>query len=150
MGLADGVSGAGDDLTARRLAMPLRSRALAIGLAALIVLPSVCARAQQDRDPAPNPTAQSVQEQQLLQQLRRIEGRVTIPDSRAGVLEQPQGREYQAFRERVLPWLGAIALVAMLAALVIFYLVRGPIRLERPPSRIKIKRVLWSNDSRIG
>jgi formate dehydrogenase subunit gamma len=107
--------------------MPLRSRALATGFAALIVLSSASALAQQDRDAAPNPTAQSVQEQQLLQQLRRIEGRVTIPDSRAGILEQPQGREYQAFHERVLPWLGAIAIVAMLAALVIFYLVRGPI-----------------------
>jgi formate dehydrogenase subunit gamma len=120
--------------------MPLRSRVLATGFAALIVLSSASALAQQDRDAAPNPTAQSVQEQQLLQQLRRIEGRVTIPDSRAGVLEQPQGREYQAFHERLLPWLGAIAIVAMLAALIIFYLVRGPIRLERPPSRIRIKR----------
>jgi len=94
--------------------MPLRSRALAAGFAALIVLFSASALAQQDRDASPNPTAQSVQEQQLLQELRRIEGRVTIPDSRAGVLEQPQGREYQAFHERVLPWLGAIVIVAVI------------------------------------
>jgi formate dehydrogenase subunit gamma len=120
--------------------MPLRPKVFATGVAALIILSSASALAQQDRDPPPNPTAQSVQEQQLLQQLRTIEGRVTIPDPRAGVLEQPEGREYQAFHERMLPWLGAIAIVGMLVALVLFYLVRGPVKLERPPSRIMIKR----------
>lgn len=118
--------------------MSPRSKILAIVLA-MIVLLSPSAEAQQDRAP-PNPTAQSVQEQQLLQKLRRIEGRVSIPDPHAAVLQQPQGRQYQAFHERVLPWLGTIAILAMLVVLVVFYLVRGPIRLERPPSRIKIKR----------
>jgi hypothetical protein len=32
-----------------------------------------------------NPTASSVKEQQLLQELNRIQGRVSIPDQRAGV-----------------------------------------------------------------
>jgi formate dehydrogenase subunit gamma len=120
--------------------MPLRSKILAAGLVLIILLAPSAAAAQADRN-APNPTAQSVmQEEQLLQQLRRIEGRVTIPDPKAGILEQPQGRQYQAFHEQILPWLGAIAILGMLIVLAIFYLVRGPIRLERPPSRIKIKR----------
>ena len=42
-----------------------------------------------------NPTASSVREQQLLQELDRIQGRVSIPDQRSSVLVQPQGREWR-------------------------------------------------------
>src|SRR3712207_9595970 len=62
-----------------------------------------------------NPTAQSVNEQQLLQELQKIEGRVTIPNTAAGLLVQPQGREYRAFHEGALPWIGALFIVGMLA-----------------------------------
>jgi formate dehydrogenase subunit gamma len=119
---------------------------LALMLAALVGAP---AWSQQSRDPAaqagsaPNPTAQSVNEQQLLQQLRKIEGRITILDPKAGTLEQPQGRDYQTFHERVLPWLGGGAIVAMTLALAVFYLVRGRIRLDAPPTGTKIKRFTW-------
>jgi formate dehydrogenase subunit gamma len=120
--------------------MRLRSEFLATGLVVLIIFCSAPALAQSEKDQTVNPTAQSVQEQQLLQKLRKVEGRVTIPDPKAGILEQPQGREYQTFHERILPWLGAIVILGMLVALALFYLVRGPIRLERPPSGIRIKR----------
>ena len=42
-----------------------------------------------------NPTASSVKEQQLLQELNRIQGRVSIPDQRSSVLEQPAGRDWR-------------------------------------------------------
>jgi formate dehydrogenase subunit gamma len=77
-----------------------------------------------------NPTASSVKEQQLLQELNRIQGRVSIPDQRSGVLEQPQGREWREFRTVILRWIGGIAIIGMLALLVIFYLTRGMVRLE--------------------
>jgi formate dehydrogenase subunit gamma len=77
-----------------------------------------------------NPTASSVKEQQLLQELNRIQGRITIPDQRAGVLEQPAGREWREFRNVTLRWIGGISIVGMLAVLVIFYLSRGMVRLE--------------------
>ncbi|WP_407192625.1 formate dehydrogenase subunit gamma [Bradyrhizobium sp. STM 3566] len=77
-----------------------------------------------------NPTASSVKEQQLLQELKRIQGRVSIPDQRSGVLEQPQGRQWREFHNVTLRWIGGIAIIGMLAVLVIFYLTRGMVRLE--------------------
>jgi formate dehydrogenase subunit gamma len=77
-----------------------------------------------------NPTASSVKEQQLLQELNRIEGRVSIPDQRSGVLEQPAGRDWREFRNVTLRWIGGIAILGVLALLVIFYLSRGMVRIE--------------------
>lgn len=99
---------------------------LAFGACALLlVIVAAPASAQQV-----NPTASSVKEQQLLQELNRIQGRVSIPDQRSGVLEQPQGREWREFRNVTLRWIGGVAIIGMLALLVIFYLTRGMVRLE--------------------
>lgn len=99
---------------------------LAFGASALLlVIVAAPAGAQQI-----NPTASSVKEQQLLQELNRIQGRVSIPDQRSGVLEQPQGREWREFRNVTLRWIGGVAIVGMLALLVVFYLTRGMVRLE--------------------
>ena len=87
-----------------------------------------------------NPTASSVKEQQLLQELNRIQGRVSIPDQRSGVLEQPQGREWREFHNVTLRWVGGIAILGMLALLVIFYLSRGMVRLESGRSGRNIVR----------
>ncbi|OPY98153.1 formate dehydrogenase subunit gamma [Bradyrhizobium sacchari] len=77
-----------------------------------------------------NPTASSVNERQLLQEMDRIQGRVSIPDQRSGVLMQPAGREWREFRNVALRWIGGVAVLGMLAVLVIFYLTRGMVRLE--------------------
>jgi formate dehydrogenase subunit gamma len=77
-----------------------------------------------------NPRASSVHERQLLQELDRIQGRISIPDQRASVLEQPAGREWREFRNVTLRWVGGISILGMLALLVIFYLARGMVRLE--------------------
>ncbi|MFB9269953.1 formate dehydrogenase subunit gamma [Bradyrhizobium erythrophlei] len=77
-----------------------------------------------------NPTASSVKEQQLLQEFSRIQGRVSIPDQRSGVLEQPAGREWREFRNVTLRWIGGVSILGMLAALVAFYLIRGMVRLQ--------------------
>jgi len=87
-----------------------------------------------------NPTADAVKEQQLLQQLKTIQGRGTIPDVRSYVLEHPVGRNWQQFHSVTLRWIGGIAIVGMLALLVVFYLARGMVRLESGRSGRKIVR----------
>jgi len=87
-----------------------------------------------------NPTASSVKEQQLLQELNRVQGRVSIPDQRSGVLEQPAGRDWREFRNVTLRWIGGIAILGILAVIVIFYLTRGMIRLESGRSGRSIVR----------
>src|SRR5947209_1732246 len=105
---------------------------LAVGIAGLALLFCVAlappAAAQQPT--SVNPTASSVKEDQLLQQLRRIEGRGTIPDTKSYTIEQPQGRDWRHFHEVTLRWIGAISILGMLALLVIFYLWRGMVRIE--------------------
>lgn len=94
----------------------------------LVMALSVPATAQQSSQV--DPSARAVKEQQLLQELNRIQGRVSIPDKRSSVLEQPAGREWRYFHSVTLRWIGAIAILGMLAVLVIFYLSRGMIRIE--------------------
>ncbi len=87
-----------------------------------------------------NPTASAVKEEQLLQELQRVQGRVSIPDAKEGILIQPAGRDWRQFHQVTLPWIGAIAILGMLLALVVFYLMRGMVRLERGPSGRTIVR----------
>lgn len=112
--------------------MALRGRYLrfALGVFALWLVVAFAAPAEAQQPNWVNPTASSVKEQQLLQELNRIQGRVSIPDQRSGVLEQPQGRDWRNFRDVTLRWVGAIAILGMLALLVIFYLVRGTVKIE--------------------
>lgn len=84
--------------------------------------------AQQPKDV--NPTADAVKEDQLLQQMRIINGRGSIPDVKSYNIEQPAGRDWRRYQEVVLPWVGGIAILGMLAVLVLFYLIRGMVRLE--------------------
>jgi formate dehydrogenase subunit gamma len=77
-----------------------------------------------------SPQADAVKEEQLLQQLRIISGRGSIPDVKSYNLEQPAGRNWRAFHEVTLKWIGAIAILGMLLVLVAFYLIRGMVRIE--------------------
>src|SRR5690606_16053995 len=76
-----------------------------------------------------------VQEEALLQELNKLQGRVTIPDRKLSVLQQPQGRDYRRFHESILPWTGGILIGGMLLTLAAFYLYRGRIRL-RPEDNV--------------
>jgi formate dehydrogenase subunit gamma len=115
----------------------MRSFTKFIGAAALAVTLSAGALAPTAHAQQPttvNPTASSVQEQQLLRELRaggNISGRCTLPDEKACTLIQPEGRDWRQFHEVTLRWLGAIAIIGMLALLVVFYLWRGMVKLER-------------------
>ena len=99
--------------------------ALLLGLAAAFTAPAI---AQQPT--SVNPTARSVKEQELLKELNKIQGRGTLPDARSQVLEQPAGRDWRYFHDVTLRWTGAIAILGMLAVLILFYLIRGMVRIE--------------------
>jgi formate dehydrogenase subunit gamma len=87
-----------------------------------------------------NPTASSVNEEKLLRELNQLQGRVSIPDQKSGILIQPAGRDWRHFHEVTLRWIGAIAILGMLAVLLIFYLSRGMVRIQAGRSGRKIVR----------
>jgi formate dehydrogenase subunit gamma len=120
------------------MAMILAHLRIAFAAIALLMLAAVPASAQQPS--SVNPDASSVKEDQLLEQSRRIQGLGTIPDTKSYVLEQPAGRMWRQFHEVTLHWIGAIAILGMLALLVLFYLIRGMVRLERGRSGRTITR----------
>jgi formate dehydrogenase subunit gamma len=116
----------------------------------LVVALNHPAGAQHGQDPLPpsatapssgaNPTKQAATEEQLLREMRKLEGRITIPDYKAALLQQPQGRSYQYFHERLLPWLMGVIFLATIAGLALFFILRGRIVTEAPETGIKIRR----------
>ncbi|WP_249127732.1 formate dehydrogenase subunit gamma [Bradyrhizobium lablabi] len=91
-------------------------------------------------DGAPNPTASVASEQQLLQQVPRIVGHIAQPNERERVLMQPAGRLWDHFHEITLRWLGAIAILGMIAALGAAYLIMGRLRISKGRSGQKVPR----------
>ncbi len=78
-----------------------------------------------------NPTASAVQEDKLLNALKphaAVTGRVTIPDGKSGKLIQPEGRDYNAERNQT-HTIGGYAIVGIVAGLVLFYVLRGPVKI---------------------
>jgi formate dehydrogenase subunit gamma len=105
-----------------------------------VILAMPAAAEQFAPDGAPNPEASVVNEQTLLQQAPRIEGRIDIPDTRESVLIQPAGREWVFFHEVMLRWLGAIVILGMIVALGAAYLIMGRIRISAGRSGQKVLR----------
>ncbi|HKG00840.1 MAG TPA: formate dehydrogenase subunit gamma [Xanthobacteraceae bacterium] len=101
-----------------------------VGAFALVWVVALAVPAVAQQPTQINPTASSVKEQDLLRQLQRVEGRISIPDEKASVLEQPEGRSWRRFHEVTLRWIGAIVILGMLVVLVVFYLWRGMVRIE--------------------
>jgi formate dehydrogenase subunit gamma len=99
-------------------------------LALLLSAGAVAAQPQPGAPSGQNPTTRAVNEEQLLREMGRLDGRVSIPDAKSATLEQPQGREWRAFREGWLPWIGGIAVIGMLLVLLAFYFTKGRIRLD--------------------
>jgi formate dehydrogenase subunit gamma len=87
-----------------------------------------------------NPTAEAVKEEQLLRELNRVQGRGSIPDAKSQVIEQPGGRDWRQFHQVTLKWIGAIAILGMLGLLVLFFLIRGMVRIEAGRSGMTIVR----------
>jgi formate dehydrogenase subunit gamma len=113
-----------------KMRAPLRFLIAALGvcMAAAFTAPAM---AQQQKQPSEvNPMAQSVKERELLKELNKIQGRSSLPDARTRVLEQPAGRDWRQFHQVTLRWVAAIAILGMLAVLILFYLIRGMVRIE--------------------
>jgi formate dehydrogenase subunit gamma len=115
-----------------------QTRLAALALACLIAL-STLAHAQR-QDTFIDPDASAVNQQQLLQQSPRIEGRIVIPDQRERVLIQPAGRQWDYFHEVLLHWLGAIVIVGMVGLLTAAYFFFGRIRISAGRSGRKVPR----------
>src|ERR1700720_3469923 len=64
-------------------------------------------------------------------------------NTKSYVLEHPAGRDWQYFHNVTLRWIAAIAILGLFGALVIFYLVRGSVKLESGFSGRKIVRFNW-------
>jgi formate dehydrogenase subunit gamma len=114
-----------------------------LSLTLALLLPVVGAVAQTPVPPGPNVlTGPGVSNDQLLlQQLQgNLHGRVSIPDQKSAMLIQPEGQEWRTLRNGTLKTVSAVVLLGMLAALVVFYMVRGKIRIDAGPSRRRIQR----------
>ena len=61
---------------------------------------------------------------------RGVEGSVSIPDKKAGVLVQSEGDNWRAFRNGPLSNIGGWALLGVFIVLGVFYVLRGKIRVE--------------------
>ena len=122
------------------MAKPFTYIRLIAGALALAVIVAVATPVSAQQPSSVNPTASSVNEQKLLSELSRIQGRGTIPDVRSYVLEQPAGREWRHFHEVTLRWIGGIAVLGMLGLVVLFYLSRGMVKIENGRSGRKIER----------
>jgi formate dehydrogenase subunit gamma len=101
-----------------------------IGALALLALGVSWFPAMAQQPTSVDPMASSVTEQQLLQQFKTIQGRGSIPDTKSYTIEQPAGRDWRHFHEVTLRWIGAVAILGILAVLVVFYLWRGMVRIE--------------------
>ena len=115
----------------------LRNILGALAVLALIVV-SPLAMGQQPK--SVDPTASAVNEQQLLQQFKTLQGRGSIPDTKSYTIEQPAGRDWRHFHEVTLRVIGGVAILGMLAVLVVFYLWRGMVRIESGRSGLTIVR----------
>src|SRR4030081_701888 len=122
--------------------MPLaRIRFFTLAVTLLLLVSLVPTIAQKlGPDGAPNPTASVIDQQTLLKQVPRVEGRIDIPDTKAAVLIQPAGRTWDYFHEVLLHWGGAIVLVGTIVLLALAHLIIGRIRIAAGRSGRKILR----------
>ena len=91
-------------------------------------------------DGTPNPTASVLDEQTLLKEVPRIEGRIDIPNDRESVLVQPAGRTWDYFHEVVLRWFGTMVIIGMIVVLAIGYFALGRLRISAGRSGERMMR----------
>jgi formate dehydrogenase subunit gamma len=119
----------------------LLSFVAALGVAALVAACAFAfeAHAQQQSPASVDPSASVQTEQRLLDELHRIQGRGSIPDTKSYVIEQPAGRTWQIFHQTYLRWVGAAAIICIFSLLVIFYLWRGTLRFGARAGRMMLR-----------
>ncbi|MFN3614306.1 MAG: formate dehydrogenase subunit gamma [Rubrimonas sp.] len=114
-----------------------------LAAATLAFLVAVAAPSAEAQSPV-NPTAQSVQEEALLNALRgggdAVTGRVSIPDRNAGGLIKPDNPNWRQTHQGLIWWLTVGSVVGMVLLLTAFYVLRGRIRIESGWSGVRILR----------
>jgi len=113
---------------------------LIVAAIALLVVAATAAPVAAQQPNSVDPNGSAVQEQQLLQQFKRIQGLGTIPDTKSYTIEQPQGRAWCQYREGTLPLIGTIAMLGMIVLLAMFFMIRGMVRIRSGRSGINIVR----------
>lgn len=73
----------------------------------------------------------------------KIEGYVSIPDKKEGVLVQPQGRTFRDVRTRFQPWFDAALIVIAVGSMAALYVFAGPLVAAKDPQGRKLKRFHW-------
>jgi formate dehydrogenase subunit gamma len=93
-------------------------------------------------DPAQvDPTQPRNYDAEMWRKVRRsLEGKVSIPDAKAGRLVDSSGEAWRNFRNGPLPTYGAWAIGGVVALLALFFVVRGPIRIEHGRSGWTVER----------
>lgn len=110
--------------------------ALALGATLGIAAPALA------QEPV-NPTALSVQEQQLLDALKpgeTISGRITIPATSAADLQKPSNKDWAWANLKVSDRVMALAVLGALIGVVLFYFVLGRLKIEKGRAGRTIER----------
>jgi formate dehydrogenase subunit gamma len=120
-----------------KLAGVLAAIILSVGVASSMAQPATggpSAEGSATRQGAPtqgfNPDKVEVHEADLLGKLRSVQGNISIPDGRAATLIQPDGRVWRDYRRGPLLWITAACVLGMIGMLLLFYIIRGRIRIE--------------------
>ena len=87
-----------------------------------------------------NPTAESITEDKLLSEHKRVIGECTIPDRKACTLEQTRGPDWRYWYQGPLRLVGGLAIIGMIGVVLAFYLIRGPIRIAHGRSGRVMRR----------
>jgi formate dehydrogenase subunit gamma len=117
----------------------IRLVVIAIALFAMAAIPPAFAQ-KLGPDGAPNPTASVTPQRDLLKRVPRVEGRIDIPDTKAGVLIQPEGRTWDYFHQVLLRWGAAVVIVGTILLLGLAYLIIGRVPIAAGRSGYKVLR----------
>jgi formate dehydrogenase subunit gamma len=89
------------------------------------------ANAVQSVGPGAMPDPTILEDREMWHRVRKgVQGKVSIPDKKLGQLVQSEGEEWRNLRNGPLARYGVWAMAGMLALLAVFYLIKGPIRVE--------------------
>ena len=102
-----------------------------VGFILLVAMIALAGPASAQQQPnVVNPSARVETEQQLLNELHRIQGRGSIPDVKSYVLEQPTGRQWRIFHEVYLHWIAGTAIAGIFSLLALFYFWHGTLHFK--------------------
>jgi len=111
---------------------------LVVGLVLAVAAPA--ARAQLDKVPGQMPAATKDEVPIYMENEDALRGVVSIPDRKLAVLMQPEGRDWREWRTSTLRIVAAVLILGMLAAVLVFYFVRGRIEIAAGRSGRMIPR----------